>query len=194
MSDSKSNPMKAKGLADQIELRLQILGKKVNGELLDLKVPNSLTKIREWVHEGLGIQRIGSPSSFVMTHKEHGRTVKKIAECLDKLRLQAKFPKKPKEQKLLELTVKNSELNQSLMKAANQFVQFSYESKRLSEELVLSRSTEQGLREELNEVKNELQSARDKIILLSRKLAQYEDPKESKVTTGDFSRGSQNAK
>jgi hypothetical protein len=189
MSKPASNEEKAKFLADQIDLRLSILRKKVKGEHAELDVPISLTKIREWVHEELGIERIGSPSSFVTSHKEHGRKVIKIAKCLDTLKRQTKLPKKPKEQKLTELKAKNKELNESLTNTANQFVQYSQEGKRLREELVLSKSKEEGLIEELDEVKNELQVSRDEIILLSKKLAQYDGSKVSKVTTVNFGKG-----
>jgi chromosome segregation ATPase len=192
MSKPASNEEKAKFLADQIDLRLSILRKKVKGEHAELDVPISLTKIREWVHEELGIERIGSPSSFVTSHKEHGRKVIKIAKCLDTLKRQTKLPKKPKEQKLTELKAKNKELNESLTNVANKFVQYSQEIKRLREEKVLIKSKEEGLIEELDEVKNELQVSRDEIILLSKKLAQYDGSKVSKVTTVNFGKGGEN--
>jgi uncharacterized coiled-coil DUF342 family protein len=192
MSKPASNEEKAKFLADQIDLRLSILRKKVKGEHAELDVPISLTKIREWVHEELGIERIGSPSSFVTSHKEHGRKVIKIAKCLDTLKRQTKLPKKPKEQKLTELKAKNKELNESFTNVANKFVQYSQEIKRLREEKVLIKSKEEGLIEELDEVKNELQVSRDEIILLSKKLAQYDGSKVSKVTTVNFGKGGEN--
>jgi predicted nucleic acid-binding Zn-ribbon protein len=192
MSHPASNEEKAKFLADQIDLRLSILNKKVKGEHADLDVPISLTKIREWVHGELGIQRIGSPSSFVTSHKEHGRKVVKIAKCLDTLKRQTKPPKKPKEQKLTELKAKNKELNESLTNSANKFVKYSQEIKRLREDKVLIKSKEEGLVEELDEVKNELQVSRDEIILLRKKLAQYDGNKVSKVTKVTFGKGGKN--
>lgn len=187
-----SNAEKAKWLAEQIDLRFLILNEKVKGEHADLDVPISLTKVREWVHEELGIERIGSPSSFVTSHKDHGRKVVKIAKCLDTLKCQTKPPKKTKEQKLTELKAKNKELNESLTNAANQFVQYSQEIKRLREEKVLIKSKEEGLVEELDEVKNELQVSRDEIILLRKKLAQYDGSKVSKVTKVTFGKGGKN--
>lgn len=193
MSNPASNEEKAKFLADQIDLRLSILRKKVKGEHAELDVPISLTKVREWIHEELGIERIGSPSSFVTSHKGHGRKVIKIAKCLDTIKRQTKPPKKPKEQKLTELKAKNKELNESLTNVANQFVKYSQKIKQLREELILSNSKVEGLIEELDEVKNEFQFSRDEVILLSKKLARYDGSKVSKVTTVNFDKGGKNA-
>ena len=77
--------------------------------------------------------------------------------------------------------------------AANQYVQYSQATKRLKEELLLSNSKVEGLTEELDETLNELQIARDEIILLRKKLAQYEDCKAPKVTKVEFGKGGNNA-
>jgi chromosome segregation ATPase len=193
MTNPASNTEKSKWLTEQINLRLTILSEKVKGMHSELDSPQSLTKVREWVNERLGVERIGSPSSFVMSHKEHGRSVEKIAKCLESLKRQKKTPKKPKEQKLTELNAKNKELNESLTNTANQFVRYSQEIKRLKEELVLSKSKSEGLDEELKEVNSELQITRDEIISLNKKLAQYENRRTSKVTSVDFGKGSNNA-
>jgi hypothetical protein len=193
MPSPASNTEKAKWLTEQIELRFKILVNKIKGEHPELVVPASLTKVREWVHDEFGIERIGSPSSFVTSHQEHGRKVRKIAKCLEALKNQKKPPKKPTEKKLTKLKAKNKELNESLTNAANKYVQYSQESKRLREELLLSNSKVDGLTEELDEIKGELQIARDEIILLHKKLAQYEDRKASKVTKVEFGKGGKNA-
>ena len=193
MNSPANNEDKAKKLGEQIELRLRILNEKVIGEHPELEIPTSLTKMRNWVCYELGIEKIGSPSSFVTSHKEHGRKVKKIANCLEILKKQKKPPKRPREQKLTELKAKNRELNESLTNAANQYVQYSQETKRLKEELILSNSKVEGLTEELDETLSELQIARDEIIVLRKKLAQYEDRKASKVTKVEFGKGGSNA-
>ena len=193
MNSPANNEDKAKKLGEQIELRLRILNEKVIGEHPELEIPTSLTKMRNWVCYELGIEKIGSPSSFVTSHKEHGRKVKKIANCLETLKKQKKPLKKPREQKLTELKAKNRELNESLTNAANQYVQYSQETKRLKEELILSNSKVEGLTEELDETLSELQIARDEIIVLRKKLAQYEDRKASKVTKVEFGKGGSNA-
>ncbi len=193
MNSPESNEDKAKKLAEQIELRLRVLNEKIIGAHTELEIPTSLTKVRNWVCDELGIEKIGSPSSFVTSHKEHGRKVKKIANCLETLKKQKKLPKKPKEQKLTELKAKNKELNESLTNAANQYVQYSQETKRLKEELILINSKVEGLTEELDETLSELQIARDEIILLRKKLAQYENRKASKVTKVEFVKGGNNA-
>jgi len=189
-----NNAEKARWLADQIELRLRILSEKIEGQHSDLAIPPSLTKVREWVNEELCIERISSPSSFVTTHQEHGRKIEKIAKHLNTIKRLKKPPKKPRQKKLTEFQRKNKELNESLTNAANQFVQYSQEAKRLREELLLSKSKEEGLIEELDEVKRELQIARDEIIQLRKKLGQYEVRKTSKVTRVEFGRGDKNEK
>ena len=189
MTNSASNAEKAKKLTEQIELRLKVLNEKVKGEHTELEVPISLTKIRNWVDEQLGIEKIGSPSSFVTSHQEHGRKVTKIANCLEVLKKQKKPSKKPKEQKLTELKTKNKELNESLTNTANQYVKYSQETKRLQEELLLCNSKLEGLEEELVETKGELKVARDEVILLNKKLAKRAGSKASPVTKVQFGRG-----
>ena len=140
MSSPASNEDKAKKLAEQIDLRLIVLNEKIKGEYPELDIPTSLTKIRNWIDDELGIEKIGSPSSFVTSHQEHGCKIAKIAKCLEILKKQKKSPKKPREQKLTELKARNKELNESLTNAANKYVQYSQETKRLKEELLLSKS------------------------------------------------------
>lgn len=193
MSSPASNEDKAKKLAEQIELRLRVLNEKVTGEHTELEIPTSLTKVRNWVCDELGIEKIGSPSSFVTSHQEHGRKIAKIAKCLEILKKQKKSPKKPREQKLTELKARNKELNESLINAANKYVQYSQETKRLKEELLLSKSKVEGLTEELDETTGELKITRDEIIFLRKKLAQYEANKASKVTKVEFGKGGNNA-
>ena len=193
MTSPTSNADKAKKLTEQVELRLKVLSEKVKGEHPELENPTSLTQVRNWVDDELGIEKIGSPSSFVMTHQEHGRKVTKIAKCLETLKKQKKLPKKPREQKLTELKAKNKELNESLSSAANKYVQYSQETKRLKEELLLSKSKAEGLTEELDETAEELKVARDEVISLRKKLAKYEANKASKVTKVEFGKGGNNA-
>ncbi len=193
MNSSVSNEDKAKKLAEQIELRLRVLNEKTKGKHTKLEIPNSLTKLRKWTCDELGIEKIGSPSSFVTSHKEHGRKVKKIANCLEILKKQKKPPKRPREQKLTELKARNKELNESLTNAANQYVQYSQETKRLKEQLILSNSKVEALTEHLDETLSELQIARDEIILLRERLVHYEDRKGSKVTKVEFGKGGNNA-
>ena len=115
MSNLANNAEKAKKLAEQIDLRLKVLNEKVKGEHANLEIPTSLTKLRNWVCDELGIELIGSPSSFVTSHKEHGRKVSQIANALEILKNQKKPPKKPREKKLTELKARNKELNESLI-------------------------------------------------------------------------------
>lgn len=193
MTNPTSNAEKAKKLAEQVEVRLKVLNEKLKGEHPELETPTSLTQVRNWIDDELGIKKIGSPSSFVMSHQEHGPKVTKIAKCLETLKKQKKPPKKPREQKLTELKAKNKELNESLTNAANKYVQYSQETKRLKEELLLSKSKAEGLTEELEETAEELRMMRDEVILLRKKLAQYETNKASKVTKIEFGKGGNNA-
>jgi hypothetical protein len=193
MINLRSNGAKSEKLANQIDIRLKVLSEKVDGKHPDLDVPSSLTQVRKWIHDDLGIEQIGSPSSFVKTHNEHGSNVAKIAILLHTIRNKQKAPKKPKEQKLKELKAKNRILNESLTNVSNQFVKYSQDAKRLKEELLLSNSKVEGLTEDLEETSRALQIARDEVILLNQKLRQHSIKKTSKVTALEFGNGGKNA-
>jgi hypothetical protein len=173
-------------LKEQIELRIKLLKKKVSGEIDDIVIPTSLTKLRLWKNKEYGVKTIGSPSSFVTTHSEHGRKVLLLQKLLGQLKTPKKTKAKPASQKLREVTQENTRLNSLLQSTANQYVQYSQELKRLRESAVLNKAIENGLREELKEVKAELANARTEVASIRKKLLRNEATQSSKVTKVDF--------
>jgi len=190
MANSLSNAVKAKNLSEQIERRLSILQEKLEGKHSELGIPKSLTKLRLWEHSELGIEKIGSPSSFVTSHPEHGRKIEKIAECLNLISKQAKRPKKPNEQKLAEVNRQNKSLNESLQNCANQFVKYKSEIDLLKEENFLIKSKTHSLLEQLKEKSAELLAARDEIVALRKALATGSSAVISNVTQVNFGKNS----
>jgi chromosome segregation ATPase len=188
--NSLSNAVKAKNLSEQIDRRLSLLQGKLNGEYSELIIPKSLTKLRLWEHAQYGIEKIGSPSSFVTSHPEHGRKIEKIAECLNLIQKQAKRPKKPNEQKLAEVNRQNNTLNESLQNCANQFVKYKTEIDLLKEENLLMQSKADSLLEQLKEKSAELLTARDEIISLRKALAAGSGAVLSNVTQVNFGKNS----
>ena len=186
MVNPRSNEVKAKNLSEQIDRRLSLLQGKLNGEYSDLVIPKSLTKLRLWEHADCGIEKIGSPSSFVTSHQEHGRKIAKIAECLSLINKLAKRPNKSKEQKLTEVIRQNNQLHESLQNTVNQFVKYKTEIDRLNEEKLLLQSKVAGLVEQLNEKNEELLAARDEMISLRKALVVVSRDGLSNVTQVNF--------
>jgi chromosome segregation ATPase len=181
-----SNEVKAKNLCEQIDRRLSLLQGKLDGKYSELVIPKSLTKLRLWEHANYGIEKIGSPSSFVTSHQEHGRKIAKIAECLSLINKLAKRPKKPREQKLTEVMRQNNQLHESLQNTANQFVKYKTEIDRLNEEKLLLQSKVEGLVEQLKEKSEELLAARDEMISLRKTLVAGGSDGLSNVTQINF--------
>jgi len=175
-------------LKEQIALRVELLEMKLRGELDDTVVPTSLTKLRLWENQEHGVERIGSPGSFVTTHKEHGRKVLQLQKLLGQLRKPKKSKTKPASKKLSEVTKENIRLKDLLQSTANQYVQHSQELKRLKERTILNKTMETGLREELKEVKAELADAKEEIASLRKKL--LKPSSSSKVTQVNFGKES----
>ena len=173
-------------MSEQIDRRLSLLQGKLNGEYSDLVIPKSLTKLRLWEHADYGIEKIGSPSSFVTSHQEHGRKIAKIAECLSLINKLAKHPKKSREQKLTEVIRQNNQLHQSLQNTANQFVKYKTEIDLLNEEKLLLQSKVEGLVEQLKEKSEELLAARKELISLQKALVAGGIAAHSNVTQVNF--------
>lgn len=181
--DNLKRQQKLKG---QIELRIELLNKKVSGELDDIVIPNSLTKLRLWSEEQYGIETIGSPSSFVTTHPEHGNKIRLLQKLLGQLRKPKKTKQKPASKKLSEVVKENKRLLNLLQNTANQYVQHSHELRRLRENTVLSQSIEKGLREALKEANADLTQAKSEISRLRSQLLKSENTRSAKVTKVDF--------
>jgi len=183
------NTRRQQNLKEQIELRIELLEKKIRGELADdVSIPISLTKLRLWQNEKYGVEKIGSPSSFVTTHQEHGQKVRKIQKLLGQIRAPKKPTTKPVSKKLSEVTQENLRLKSLLQSTANQYVQYSKELERLKESAVLNNAMETGLEKELEEVKAELAGSKEEIARLRKKLLKHEQGPSSKVAKVDFGR------
>lgn len=75
-----------KHVQGQIAVRLTTLQAwEIDGIPPTKKLPHSLNQVRSWEDTDLGISKIGSPESFTTKHREHGATVKEIAEVLEVL-------------------------------------------------------------------------------------------------------------
>ncbi|MET0014354.1 MAG: hypothetical protein ABW088_11930 [Sedimenticola sp.] len=184
-----SNADRKQWLENQINLRFDLLEQKCKGGLPELRVPKSLTKCRLWENGEFGIEKIGSPSSFVTTHEEHGKKIKKISKLLSQLSRPRKPKVKPAAKKNTELSAENTKLTKLLKNTSNQFVQYSHELKRLKDEVVLLKSREVGLVEEIEELKAELLQSKSESMALRKQLIQYQEGNTNKVTRIDFSNG-----
>ena len=181
-----SNAEKAQRLTAQINKRYELLKAIKVGSIADIELPKSLNKLREWDNQELGIERIGSPSSFTTNHKLHGNTIKRIDTLLKELLK----PKKPRKKRTkTELKRDNNNLEAALRNAANQYVEYSQEIQRLKVEASLLKSKEHGMEEEILELKSALNVAREENVTLRKKLLQYESKTLSKVTKLDFGKG-----
>jgi len=181
-----SNAEKAQKLTEQINKRYELLKAIKVGSIADIELPKSLNKLREWDNQELGIERIGSPSSFTTNHKLHGNTIKRIDTLLKELIK----PKKPRKKTTkTELKRDNNNLEAALQNAANQYVEYSQEIQRLKVEASLLKSKEHGMEEEILELKSALKVAREENLTLRKKLIQYESKAQSKVTKLDFGKG-----
>ncbi len=185
-----SNAEKAQRLTEQINKRYELLKAIKAGSISGIELPKSLNKLREWNNQKLGIERIGSPSSFTTNHKLHGNTIKRIDSLLKELLK----PRKPRRKTTkTELKRVNNNLDAALQNAANKYVQYASEIERLKVETALLKSKEQGLEEEIAELKSALNVAREENLALRKKLIQYESKPRSKVTRLDFGMGDLNA-
>lgn len=111
-------------LTAQVKLRLSILkGWLADGVPEGYSAPSSLNKVREWNDASLGIEKIGSPSSFTTGHLTQGRDVSRIAKLIVKLNTpkNKKYKSNPGKQ-LFKIRAKFEEQEESLIMAANQYV------------------------------------------------------------------------
>jgi len=182
-----SNKDKSKQLEEQIDLRIELIQKAIGGELKGEVVPSSLTAIRNWEDSKLGVKKIGSPTSFVKTHKVYGRKIRKIHELVGEL-----YKPKPKQKSLTKRHVsvikENARLKRLLQTTTNQFVQYSTEKKKLKNEITLSKSLDAGLNEQIEEMEQELSDVKAELLRTRKRLIKCEGGLKSKVATVDFSK------
>ena len=154
-----NNTKRAGALRQQIQVRLEILERWRNeGVPEGYKVPNSLNKVRTWEDTSLGIQRIGSPSSFTTSHSKYGGQVKKIAKFLEELNR----PKKNKPRKssstqlLLQEREKLEHCEKALIKAANQYAIISVNLKDTQQKLDITTQSLEAADGEIKDLKSQL--------------------------------------
>ncbi len=181
-----NNEDKKNWLENQIKARLDLLERKEKGELPDLVVPTSLAKCQVWENPDYDINKIGSSSSFVSTHKKHGNRIKKISKLIADLNKKKKSKPTSSSHKIAQLSREKENLEDILTQTSNQFVQYSHECARLQGEVVLLKSIEAGLLEEIEELKAELDQSRSESISLRKKIIQLQGGTGGKIANIDF--------
>lgn len=181
-----SNEDKKRQLEEQINLRIDLLEKAIDGKLDGIDVPSKLTSMREWEDIGLGVKRIGSPGSFVTTHKVYGRKINKIKKLQSELFKPSRPKAKSVTQRYQDAAKENTRLKKLLQVTTNQFVQYRGDIKKLKEDMVLSKSIESGLREQIKELETEIDEANADLNKLRKRLMKLETSSKSKVTKVDF--------
>ena len=156
----------------QIAARLELLQRwRADGVPEDRVLPRSLNQVRCWDDPDLGISRIGSPASFTTKHREHGASVRAIAEVLEVL-LKREREAKPKEPSLASQLKDERRRSAALKKmfacAADQYAAIVVEFEEISRELRVTRQSLESVTAENSELRQEV---RDR----SRRLSQYSD-------------------
>ena len=157
-----NNTKRAGALRQQIQVRLEILERwRDEGIPEGYKVPNSLNKVRSWEDASLGIQRIGSPSSFTTSHSKYGGQVKKIAKILEELnRSKQKKPRKSSSTQLLhQEREKLAHYEKALVAAANQYAEITVNLKETQRALRIARQSLESADDEIKQLKSQLAKA-----------------------------------
>lgn len=196
MTRAKNNQAKTNVLKAQIQLRIDLANKARLGEV-ELDIPLSLRKNKDWVNQEHGIEAIGSPSSFTTTHPVHGHKVQELNELLLQLKKPRRKAYTPAGVKLEKLKNENKRLKESIVNVANQFVSYQSLMDEFKDEIIILKAGEQGLLEEkadlLQEIKTKNQSIRElrrETVRLREKIKRYEK-KGGNITHLDFD-GSEN--
>lgn len=191
MTSAKNNHDKTNALRAQIQLRIDLANKVRLGEV-QLDIPLSLRKNKDWVSPEHGIEAIGSPSSFTTTHAVHGSKVKELNGLLLQLKKPRRKAYTPASVKLEKLKNENTRLKDSIVNVANQFVSYQSLIDEFRDEITILRVGEQGLLDEkadlLKEIKAKEQSIRElrrETILLRERIKKYEK-KGGNITHLDF--------
>lgn len=145
------NKARAEKIAFQIGKRLEVLKKWLtDGVPEGYPRPTSLNKVREWNDRELGIEKIGSPSSFTTGHKVYGRFVIRISEALVKLNtpVKKKYQANPAKQ-LRKLKANSDGYEESLANAANQYVSLRVELETYQKIYRIARQSQEDAQQEL---------------------------------------------
>lgn len=186
-----SNNEKRNILTEQIDLRIELLNKVINGDRKDLDIPKSLTKLREWELPKDGVLKIGSPGSFVSTHPFYGDKIIKIRKLLNVLHedknSKKKKKKKSKNKMLTEANETIFSLSSSLSGVANQFAQYVKEISSLKEEIALYKGIEDDLNEQVKILEHELETTKKELLTIKKQhLSLKNKLKKGQVTNIDF--------
>ena len=154
-----NNTNRAGALRQKIQVRLEILERwRDEGIPEGYTVPISLNKVRTWEDASLGIQRIGSPSSFTTSHPKYGGLVKKIAEVLEV----SNRPKKKKSRKSSSTQLLHQEreklghYEKALVEAANQYTEITVSLKDTQRALRIARQSLEAADDEIKKLKSQL--------------------------------------
>jgi len=187
MTDKKNNQEKEQWLENQIAIRISIAQEKLVGKHNAIAVPTSLRTNRVWEDEGLGVEKIGSPTSFTSTHETHGKSIKRLNTLLIKLKEPTKRNYKPLRETVENLKNENIELNDRLTKTANQFIAWQSELDEMRDMLQITQSSEQGLIESKREQTEELKEKEEIIKNLRKELVDLRNSgRKSNITEVDF--------
>lgn len=181
------NKERQEKLTAQIQLRLEILSKWLADGVPDGHFPpSSLNKVREWNDPNLGIEKIGSPSSFTTGHPLHGRVVSRMAKILVKLNVpvRKKFKSNPGKQ-LLKIRAKYEEQQESMIMAANQYASLRNELDRYKKLFRVAQQSQSEAQKELAAAEAKSRELKEELVLARAKMHK------GKISSIDFSgRGS----
>lgn len=160
------NKERAAKISLQIEKRLEVLSSWVaDGVPEGYQRPTSLNKVREWSDKELGIEKIGSPSSFTTSHKVYGHLVIKISNALNKLNTPAKKkpPTNPVKQ-LQKLRGDHAEYEKSLTNAANQYTSMRVDLDKYQLLYRVARQSQEDAQHELLEAENTVRELKAELV------------------------------
>lgn len=163
-----SNKAKANRLNSQINLRYSVLTDwLINGIPTGYRVPKSLTKARLWVDPVLGIEKIGSPSSFTTNHRIYGRTIVRIHSLIEKLNIPVSPKIKTNPLKTLSKErAKRQHYEEALIASANQYASLQMELDKLKVLYKVAIQSQKDMQQELSEANSNIQKLKSEIVLL----------------------------
>lgn len=165
-----NNKDKSDNLLVQIEKRLSLAKEKQNGKHSDLDIPLTLTKNREWRDSDHGIEAIGSPNSFTTTNAKYGPKISELNGYLRKLKSKKGKSKSKKPPSIASLKKSNSDLSKIIAQTADQFVMIQAELDECNDMVKILHVREQGLMEEMRELREELSENKSTIKYLRLEL------------------------
>lgn len=160
------NKERAARIALQIEKRLDVLSRWFkNGVPEGYALPSSLNKVREWNDQELGIEKIGSPSSFTTGHKAYGRLVTKISKVLIKLNAPTKKKKQTNPAKQLQqLKATNENYEEAFVNSANQYASLRIDLDKYQKLYRVARQSQSDVQQELDAVEETIRELKAELV------------------------------